>query len=118
MISVTLELSFLVFIWNGDFVLLWDFLFDFCCERLCIPSEDFTDSLFVVFFFLSLFSQASICQIIVTTGADPAIFPKQLAEKNGIVLQALLCFLTGIFFVVIKNKINETILSSKLLELD
>lgn len=93
---------FLVFSWNEDFVLLWDFLFDFCCERLRIPSTDFT----VSGFFSFLFSQASACQVIVTTGADPAIFPKQLVEKNGIALQAPLCFLAGKFSVVIKNKIN------------
>lgn len=57
-------------------------------------------------FLLFVFSQASICQIIVTTGASPAIFPEQLAKKNGIVLQAPLCCLAGKFSVVIKNKIN------------
>lgn len=113
LISATLEFPFLVFSWNRDFVLLWgffnlNFVVKYCAFQVQISQ--------LVGFFL--FSQASICQIIVTTGADHAIFPKQLAEKNGIVLQAPLCYLARKFSVVIKNMINYTILSSKFLQLD
>lgn len=57
-ISVTLELSFLVLSWNGDFVLLWDFFYlTFVVKDSAFQVQ--ISQLVGVFSFL--FSQTSIC---------------------------------------------------------
>lgn len=51
------------------------------------------------------------------TGAEPGILPKELAEKNGIVLHTPFWFVAGKFSHVTGSKINWTALSSGLLQL-